>query len=262
MINYEIYPLPTFRATMSEGYMTYLMNYDKEVPLTVYSWYIKGPDKKILVDTSCPLEIVREHRPNPEEIMTFEDALKKVNLTPEEIDIVIQTQLHYDHCGNTAKCQNAEVIVQKEELEFGLAPHPLFAGLYDRRLFSRLKLRIVEGDTIIDNGVQLLFTPGHSPGGQSVAVKTAEGLAIITGFCCNMHTFKLPEEITGYTVKSLDELEAMWPVRAPGIHVNPLQAFNSALRVKGLADIIIPNHDSMFENIEKIPGSLGKKVRI
>jgi len=253
MTKYEIHPLPMHRNSMSEGYMTYLMNYDVTVSLTVYSWYIKGPSKNVLVDTGCPHEIIEERRPGGDKIATFEKALERVNLKPEDIDIVIQTQLHYDHCGNTSKCSNAEVIVQKKELDFGLAPHPLFAGLYDRAMFSRLRLRIVEGDTNIDDGITLLYTPGHSPGGQSVAVRTAKGTAIITGFCCNMHAFVMPEEVTGYKVRSLDELEAMWPVRAPGIHVNPLQAFDSALRVKGLADIIIPIHDSMFEMVEKIP---------
>lgn len=45
----------------------------------------------------------------------------------------------------------------------------------------------------------------------------------------------------------------MWPVRAPGIYVNSLQAFDSAMRVKGLADVIIPNHDTRWEKVKKIP---------
>jgi len=253
MTEYEIYPLPMARITLSAGFMTYFMNYDKTIDITVYSWYIKGPKKNIIVDTGCPIEIIRKHRPNCEEIITFEDALKKVDLTPEKVDVIIQTQLHYDHCGNTYKCKNAEVIVQRKELEFGLAPHPLMAGLYDRGMFSRLKLRIVDGDTEVNEGIHLLFVPGHSPGAQAVAIRTAKGTAIITGFCCTMDTFIMPKEISGYTVKSLDQLEAMWPIRAPGIHVNPLQAFDSALRVKELADIIIPIHDTMFEKVKKIP---------
>lgn len=68
-----------------------------------------------------------------------------------------------------------------------------------------------------------------------------------------MHNFELPKEITGYTVESLEQLEAMWPVRAPGIHINSLQAFDSTLRAKGLADILVPNYDPMFEKVEKIP---------
>lgn len=253
MTKYEIYPLPMSRITISAGYMTYFMNYDEMIDATIYSWYIKGAGKNIIVDTGCPIETIRQHRPNCKEIRTFEDALKTVDLTPEMIDVVIQTQLHYDHCGNTYKCKNAEIIVQKKELQFGLAPHPVMAGLYDKEMFSRLKFNIVNGDTEVDKGIHLLFVPGHSPGTQAVAVNTAEGTAIISGFCCTMDTFVMPKKISGYTVKGVDQLEIMWPVRTPGIHVDPLQAFDSALRVKGLADIIIPQHDPMFEKIKRIP---------
>lgn len=255
MAEYEIYPLPMSRITLSAGFMTYFMNYDKMIDVTIYSWYLKGPEENIVVDTGCPIEIVRKHRPICKEIMSFEDALKKVGLTPERVDVVIQTQLHYDHCGNTYKC-NAEVIVQRKELEFALAPHPVMAGLYDREMFSRLKFHIVEGDAEVAEGIHLLFVPGHSAGTQAVAVETAKGTAIITGFCCTMDAFIMPREVSGYAFESLDQLEAMWPVRAPGIHINPLQAFDSALRVKGLADIIVPIHDPMFEKVEKIPNKL------
>lgn len=253
MAEYEIYPLPMVRVRLSAGWMTYFMNYEKMIDIVMYSWYIKGPQRNIIVDSACPIEIVRKKRPNCEEIMTFEDALRKVNLTPEKVDVVIQTQLHYDHCGNTHKCNNAKVIVQRKELEFGLAPHPLMAGLYERELFSRLKFHVIDGDTEVDEGIQLLFVPGHSPGTQAVAVSTAKGTAIITGFCCTMDTFVMPKEVSGYVWEDLDQLEALWPVRAPGIHVNALQAFDSALRIKGLADIVIPMHEPTFAKVEKIP---------
>jgi N-acyl homoserine lactone hydrolase len=255
-LNYEIYPLPMSRGEGSEGFMTYLMNYEKRVPVIGYCWFIKGPKKNIIVDTGCPIEIIRNHRPGSHNIMDFENALGKVGLTPEKVDIIIQTHLHYDHCGNAQKCENAKVIVQKKEVEFALAPHSLFARLYDRELFSKLKMDIVEGETVIDEGVHILFTPGHSPGGQSVAVRTAKGTAIITGFCCNRHAFELPSEMDGHEVDDLDQVKAMGPVRAPGIHIDVVQAFENVLRVKKLADIVIPIHDPMFEKVEKIPTHL------
>jgi glyoxylase-like metal-dependent hydrolase (beta-lactamase superfamily II) len=185
--------------------------------------------------------------------MSFEDALARVGLTPESVDMVILTQLHYDHCGNLYKCVNAEAVVQKAEVKYGFSPHPVSAMSYDSTLFSRAKLHMVEGDTRIDEGIELLFTPGHTPGCQSVAVQTAKGKAIITGFCCSMDNFVLPREVTGYKIESLEALENIWPVRAQGIHTDPLLSFDSALRVKGLADILIPNHDPMWEKVEKIP---------
>jgi len=253
MANYEIYPLPLTRMTGSAGSITYLLNYDKIIDVTTYSWYIKGADKNIIVDSGCPIEILREHKPNCREISTFENALGNVGLTPEMIDIVIQTHLHHDHCGNTKKCKNAKVIVQKKELEFGLAPHPVMAGFYNDKMFSMLNFNIVDGDTEILEGINLLSVPGHSAGTQAVAIDTKEGTAIISGFCCTMDSFVLPENHNNSTNNGINQGDKKWPVITPGIHINSLQAFNSAMRVKGLADILIPQHDVMFEKIKKIP---------
>ena len=68
MTKYEIYPLPMSIITISAGYMTYFMNYDKMIDVTIYSWYIKGAGKNIIVDTGCPIETIRQHRPNCKEI--------------------------------------------------------------------------------------------------------------------------------------------------------------------------------------------------
>ena len=44
-------------------------------------------------------------------IMEFEDALATLNLKPGDIDIIIHTHLHNDHCENDYKCKNADVYV-------------------------------------------------------------------------------------------------------------------------------------------------------
>ena len=232
--------------------ITYLLNYDKIIDVTTYCWYIKGAEINIIVDTGCPIDILKQHKPNCKEINTFEDALVSVDLTPEMIDVVIQTHLHYDHCGNTKKCKNSKVVVQRKELEFALAPHPVMSGFYDKEMFSMLKFNIVDGDTEIYEGIHLLSIPGHSPGTQAVAVDTAEGTAIISGFCCTMDSFVIPGSSNNFTTKRLDQGERTWPVITPGIHTDSLQAFDSAIRVRGLADIIIPQHDIMFEKIKEI----------
>ena len=77
MPEYEIYPLPLHRMKVNSGILTYLMNYDKVVDVTGYSWYIKGPSKNIIVNTSCPLDIMLKHRPGFEAVATFEGALAR-----------------------------------------------------------------------------------------------------------------------------------------------------------------------------------------
>lgn len=227
MSEYVIHPLVVGINETDQGIMTYLKGYGKRIYLPIYVFYLEGGDQKILVDTGMEEFMIpsRAEEQTGLKIMEFEEALATVNLKPEDVDIVIQTHLHNDHCENTYKCVNAKVYVQRAELDFFKAPHPL-----DHRYYSDLldesEVVIVEGDTAIVPGVRVIFTPGHTPGGQSVAVETKEGTAIITGFCCNSENFP-----------------SVGPVVTPGVHTDAIQAYDSAQRVKEIADIIIPIHD-------------------
>jgi len=123
-------------------------------------------------------------------------------------------------------------IVQKHELDYARNPHPLLQYFYlpIQDLLDEVNFDIVEGDKEIGKGVKVLLTPGHSPGSQSVAIETEKGTAVITGFCCINENFT----------------EGVWLVTPPGIHANATQAYDSMLKVKEIADIIIPLHESTF----------------
>lgn len=248
MAQYEIIPLVLGNIDVDKSYMAYFMHCGTPLTMPVVCFYIRGAPKKILVDTGCPAEIMAKHWPLPSsDIQSFEEALGKQGLKPEDIDIVIQTHLHFDHTGNTLKCTKAKVVAQEDEIRFALAPHPLFAGIYGRDLIRGLNFQPVKGDAEIVEGIKVLFTPGHTPGSQSVAIDTAKGTAIITGFCSIAETFEVPAEITQIPAFN------SWFVFTPGIHTDALAAFDNALKVKGLADILVPNHDPALRETERIP---------
>lgn len=218
--------------------MTYQRYYGRRILLPIYVFYVSGGEKNILVDTGLdefvvPPDAGSEHGL---EIMSFEDALASVGLRPADIDIVIHTHLHNDHCENDYKCKNAKVYVQKAELDFCRSPHPIDHRYYSD-LLDDIDIVTLEGDHEVLEGIGVILTPGHSPGGQSVAINTSEGKAIITGFCCNALNF--PD--TG-------------PVVAPGVHINAIEAYESARRIRERADILIPLHDLSVGRSKKIPG--------
>ena len=82
-------------------------------------------------------------------------------------------------------------------------------------------MAIVDGDAEIVPGIRVILTPGHTPGGQSVAVETDRGTAVITGFCCNA-----------------DNFPRVGPAVTPGVHINAIEAYESAQRVKELAEML------------------------
>ena len=237
MTRYVIHPLVVGINETDQGIMTYQKGYGKRIYLPIYVFYLEGGGQKVLVDTGMEEFMVPPGAVEDTglKIMEFEEALATVNLKPEDVDIVIQTHLHNDHCENTYKCTNARVYVQQAELDFFKEPHPI-----DHRYYSDLldesEVVAVEGDAKIAPGIRVILTPGHTPGGQSVAVETEAGTAVITGFCCNSNNFP-----------------NVGPAVTPGVHLNAIEAFESAQRVKDLADILIPIHDIEIGRRGKLP---------
>jgi len=240
MKTYKIKVLPLSSMELDKAVLMYRFHYGQKIQVPNPVWYIEGADKNILVDTAASAKLATDLRGLPaKEIMSFEEALKTVGLKPEDIDIVIQTHLQWDHCANTQQCKNARVLVQEEELRFAYAPHPILAPTYKKNLLTGLNFVLVKGYREILPGIELIPTPGHTPGNMSVAVNTEGGKAVITGFCCTMENFAPPKGAS-------EELKELTPVIAPGIHLNAVDGFESVLLVKGIADTVLACHDPSF----------------
>lgn len=219
--------------------MTYLSGFGETVASTGYIWYIEGAKENIIVDTGGKAETLGMLGFPAKDVKSPEESLLKLGLRCEDVDMVIQTHLMFDHFEYAGKFENAKFVVQKDELDYARNPHPLMQYFYlpIQELLNEVEFYIVEGDQEIAEGVHVFLTPGHSPGSQSIAIETEKGLAVITGFCCVEENFK----------------EGIWPVIPPGIHVNAAQAYDSMLKVKEVADMILPLHESAFAKKDAIP---------
>lgn len=237
MKNYTIYPLVIGANETDQGIMTYQRGYGKRIWIPIYAFYLDGGDEKILVDTGLEEFMVPDHvgQQYGLDILEFEEALQTVGVKPGDIDVIIHTHLHNDHCENDYQCTKAQIVVQKAEYEFFRHPHPIDHRYYPD-LLDGLNLQLVEGDVAFRDGIDLIFTPGHTPGGQSVAVQTSAGKAIITGFCCNAANFP-----------------ADAPVVASGVHTDAIAAYESAKKIREMADILIPLHDLAIGREKRIP---------
>jgi len=238
MSEFVIHPLAVGINETDQGIMTYQQGYGQRIWLPIYAFYLSGGGRRILVDTGLEEFLVPE-RAEAElgyPILEFEAALAGLGLEPGDIDLVIQTHLHNDHCENTYKCTKARVLVQRAEYEFCLDPHPL-DHRYFPDLLEGLDLEIIEGDREIEPGLSVILTPGHTPGGQSVALDTAAGKAVITGFCANQKNFPPGR-----------------PVVASGVHTDAIAAWESAQKVRQMADLILPLHDVTLGARKEIPG--------
>ena len=231
-------PMAVSYLPMVDGMRIYLVKLNDEDG-------INGRKVKILVDTGA---LVTGLVPQPlrfpgaggEQIQSLEEGLSKVGLKTEDIDIVIVTHMHEDHIQLARMYPNAKFIVQRSELEFARNPHPVQVFTYLKDKFEDINFEVIEGDKEIIDGIRVILTPGHSAGAQSVVVETAKGRAVITGFCCINTNFNPPRELG-------------LPVIPPGILLNTIQAYDSMIKMKGLADIIVPIHDASFIDKDRIP---------
>jgi glyoxylase-like metal-dependent hydrolase (beta-lactamase superfamily II) len=167
-------------------------------------------------------------------------------MKPEEIDAVIHTHLHNDHCENDSKCVNARFYVHEKEMIRIHEPHPLDIRYNEEFILDVEEngqiQRIVEDMEILP-GIRVVHTPAHTEGGMTVLIDTPSGKAAITGFCVIMENFYPPKQIKAM------EMEVI----PPGTPVNVYEAYDIMMKVKGMADILLPLHEPAFASMETIP---------
>jgi N-acyl homoserine lactone hydrolase len=245
---YTIHPIVVGTKVFDKGMMTYQCNYGTPFTIPIYCWYIEGGNQTIVVDTGemNPIKSDDREKAIGGTIHTFEEGLALWGLTPADIDIVIHTHLHNDHCENDYKCENAVIYAHAKELEHIHNPHPLdfrYLEDYIEDVEANGQIKIVTGDTQILPGIKVIHTPVHTEGGLSVAIDTAEGSAIITGFCVIQENFDPPNEIKAMEMA----------VIPPGTTVNTYKAYDIMLKIRDLADILLPLHEPGFASVKSIP---------
>ena len=204
--------------------------------LDVPIWFLAATDgvKKILVDTGIYNLAWVQAGPEPGCHQTLDQvtpvAVKKaLGWKSEEIDIVINTHLHYDHCGGNQYFKNAEFYVQKTEWEAAHNPIESEKVFYSQELFGRdavnfFQWHFLEGETTILPGLAVTPTPGHTRGHQSVLINTEEGVLCVAGDIVNT-----AENING-------NME-------PNIVVNTEQVYDSLKRIRQRASYVLPGHE-------------------
>jgi N-acyl homoserine lactone hydrolase len=245
---YKIHPIVMGTKVFDKSMMTYQYGSGTEYTIPIYCWYIEGGDQKILVDTGemSPIQSAEREKAVGGKIYSFEEGLARWKLTPEDIDIVIHTHLHNDHCENDYKCVNATFYVHEKELETIHNPHPLdfrYLEDYIEDVEDNGQITTVTQDTQILPGITVLHTPAHTKGGLTVLVDTPKGKAAITGFCVINENFNPPNEIRAMEMDLIP----------PGTHINVEESYDIMLKVKEIAQILLPLHEPAFAGQETIP---------
>jgi glyoxylase-like metal-dependent hydrolase (beta-lactamase superfamily II) len=223
---------------------TYRLNLGKPLALVNYVWYIEGFGEKILIDAGGSPEFFRGLGIPLANIQTIDSGLSRVGMDTDDIDLVVLTHLHSDHVGQASRFRNARFLIQKDELEFGRNPHPAVVSGYVQEFFEGLNFVQLSGDRKICDGLSVIKTPGHTEGGQSVCIETTAGIVIISGLCTIRENFEPPSPISHNM-----------SVIVPTIHTNVLEAYDSLMKIKKVADIVLPLHDT-YKNLQDLDANV------
>ncbi len=220
---------------------------DEPYSVPVPFFLIQHRGKNILFDTGNHAEDSKHHLspillqsvvPVFDEAELAPNAIKKIGLTPEDIDFIILSHLHHDHAGCITMFPNATVIVHEKEYDYAhRTEYFLEATYYDDEYPSKGIDWYFTGelprkgfDLFGDGKIIILSTPGHTIGHQSLLVNTD-----------NNGTFLLCADAC-YTKANLDEM------LLPGLVLDCHECLNNLKYFKLLEKTgakIVPGHDPL-----------------
>lgn len=202
------------------------------IPLAMRCLLVETPDALVLIDNgagnkesdkfidiygiaNAPIEPDRH-------ATVLESALAEAGFGPDDVDVVIDTHLHFDHAGgNTRLAADGEVtlsfpraryVVQRGEYEYAHIDNERIRASYMPANFDPVmdagRLELLDGDVDVVPGISVMRTPGHTPYHQSVLIRSAgETACFLADVIPTSAHLPLPW-IMGYDVEPLVTLES------------------------------------------------------
>ena len=214
---------------------------------------IRHGDRLILVDTGfgnslSPRQRQRRHLSDCD---GTQRSLAALGIKPDEIDIVLDTHLHDDHCGGNMRLNpdgsrspaypQATYLVQGREYQDAISPNERTRATYlpgnYQPLYATGQLQLLDGDSEIAPGITAIVTPGHTPAHMSIRIESAGEHA---AFVCDLASLAVHFErlawMSAFDVEPLITLETKrawqrWALETDALLIFPHDAKTPAGRL-------------------------------
>lgn len=208
---------------IDQSHITWNVGCGTPVRFPVYSVLIEHPDGLLLFDTGYDVDLVNAALPfelpeqTPEQ--TIPAQLAKCDFKPEDLDAVINSHLHFDHCGGNKHLVNATTYLHHDELREARTPEPFERLGYADQSFDhpQAKFELLEGDVQFADGIHLFHTPGHTVGHYSMLVELEGSRPLL-----------FMADVSYTTTAYANDQQA-------GFHNDPVAGVRSIRRIKRLA---------------------------
>ncbi len=170
---------------------------DNSVQMRLTCLLVRTHDQTILIDTGIGDKLSEKDQQfwNLQRLGGgLVDNLAKVGVTPQDVDIVVNTHLHGDHCGGNTRWigdraeavfPNARYYVQRMEWASACNPDIRTERTYAPENFAPLmeqgRLHLKHGDTSLSDQISCVVTPGHTRGHQSVMLRSGDWRGLFMG---------------------------------------------------------------------------------
>jgi len=202
------------------------------IPLAMRCLLVETPDALVLIDNGAGnkenekfVNIYGLENESSDAALyptILEEALAAAGFKPDDVDIMLDTHLHFDHAGGNTHVDadgqvrlsfpRARYIVQKGEYEYAHWKNERIQASYLKHNFQPVmeagRLELVEGDVEIIPGISVLRSPGHTPHHQSVLITSAGETAIFLADVMPTSAHLPLPWIMGYDVEPLVTLES------------------------------------------------------
>lgn len=220
----RVWLLDSGSLVIDQSHITWNVGCGTEVRFPVYSVLIEHDEGLFLFDSGFDKGTVEEFLPFelPEQTdeQTLLAQLDKCGYGAGDVTAILNSHLHFDHCGGQRHLPGAVTWVDKEELRHALVPESFERLGYADKVFHKpdSEYRWLEDDVVEPvPGIKLIHTPGHTVGHRSLIVEKGGRSPLF--FCADVT----------YTQESWDK------EMIAGFHNDPTANVTSLRRVKALA---------------------------
>jgi glyoxylase-like metal-dependent hydrolase (beta-lactamase superfamily II) len=211
--------------------------HDGPMPLDYYVWAIVNKDRTVIVDTGFDESAAR--RRGRQLVRPVADGLKALGISPERVEHIVISHMHYDHAGNQDLFPRARYHLQEVEMAYCTGRCMADAevgGFFDADAVAAMvhkvfvgRVQFYDGDAEIAPGITIHRVGGHTRGMQVVRIATERGWVVLGSDSAHFYANLEP----GRAFPILDDLQTY------------VEAQRTALKLASSPQHFIPGHDPL-----------------